>query len=66
MVANAIKTHEQAWEAPRKSLLKLCGMVNNIKVKTRSIIAVSVVLYEYETWSYTLREEHRLKVFENS
>jgi hypothetical protein len=24
-----------------------------------------VVLYECETWSLTLREEHRLKVFEN-
>jgi hypothetical protein len=24
-----------------------------------------VVLYGYETWSLTLREEHRLKVFEN-
>jgi hypothetical protein len=23
------------------------------------------VLYEYETWSLTLREEHRLRVFEN-
>jgi hypothetical protein len=24
-----------------------------------------VVLYEYETWSLTLREEHRVRVFEN-
>jgi hypothetical protein len=24
-----------------------------------------VVLYGYETWSATLREEHRLRVFEN-
>jgi hypothetical protein len=24
-----------------------------------------VVLYGYETWSLTVREEHRLKVFEN-
>jgi hypothetical protein len=24
-----------------------------------------VVLYGHETWSLTLREEHRLKVFEN-
>jgi hypothetical protein len=24
-----------------------------------------VVPYEYETWSLTLREEHRLRVFEN-
>jgi len=25
-----------------------------------------VVLYGYETWYLTLREEHRLRVFENS
>jgi hypothetical protein len=24
-----------------------------------------VILYEYETWSLTLREEHKLRVFEN-
>jgi hypothetical protein len=24
-----------------------------------------VVLYEFETWSLTLREEHRLRVFQN-
>ena len=27
---------------------------------------VKVVLYECETWSLTLREERRLRVFENS
>jgi hypothetical protein len=26
---------------------------------------LSVVMYGCETWSLTLREEHRLKVFEN-
>ena len=26
---------------------------------------MSVVLYGHETWSLTLREEHRLRVFEN-
>jgi hypothetical protein len=25
----------------------------------------SVVVYEYETWSLTLREEYKLRVFEN-
>jgi hypothetical protein len=29
------------------------------------IIIMSVVLYGCETWSLTLREEHRLMVFEN-
>jgi hypothetical protein len=30
-----------------------------------TIIILPVVLYECETWSPTLREEHRLRVFEN-
>jgi hypothetical protein len=29
-------------------------------------IILPVVLYGYETWSLTLREQHRLRVFENS
>jgi hypothetical protein len=28
-------------------------------------IILPVVLYGCETWSFTLREEHNLKVFEN-
>jgi hypothetical protein len=28
-------------------------------------IIIPVVLYECEAWSLTLREEHRLRVFEN-
>jgi hypothetical protein len=28
-------------------------------------VALPVVLYGCETWSLTLREEHRLRVFEN-
>jgi hypothetical protein len=40
-------------------------LFRNIKVKIYKIIILPVVLYECETWSLTLREEHRLKVFEN-
>jgi hypothetical protein len=29
------------------------------------MIILPVVLYRCETWSLTLREEHRLRVFEN-
>jgi hypothetical protein len=35
------------------------------KVKIYKTIMLSVVLCGYETWSLTLREEHRLRVFEN-
>jgi hypothetical protein len=37
----------------------------NVKVKIYKTIILPVVLYGCETWSLTLREEHRLKVFEN-
>jgi hypothetical protein len=36
-----------------------------IKVKIYKTIILPVVLYRCETWSLTLREEHRLRVFEN-
>jgi hypothetical protein len=35
------------------------------KVKTYKTIILPIVLYGCETWSLTLREEHRLRVFEN-
>jgi hypothetical protein len=36
-----------------------------LKVKIYKTIILPVVLYRCETWSLTLREEHRLRVFEN-
>jgi hypothetical protein len=37
----------------------------SIQVKICRTIILPVVLYGCETWSVTLREEHRLRVFEN-
>jgi hypothetical protein len=37
----------------------------NVKVKIYKTIILAVVLYGCETWTLTLREEHRLRVFEN-
>jgi hypothetical protein len=37
----------------------------NVKVKIYKNIIFPVILYGCETWSLTLREEHRLRVFEN-
>jgi hypothetical protein len=37
----------------------------NIKIKIYKTIILPVVLYGCETWSLTLREEHRVRVFEN-
>jgi hypothetical protein len=37
----------------------------NVKVKIYKTIILAFVLYVYETWPLTLKEEHRLRVFEN-
>ena len=37
----------------------------NLKIKICRSIILRVVLYGCETWSLILREEHRLRVFEN-
>ena len=39
--------------------------IQNIKIKIYRSTILPVVLYESETWSLTLREERRLRVFEN-
>jgi hypothetical protein len=40
-------------------------LIKNIKLRIYKTIIFSVVLYGCETWSLTLREKHRLRVFEN-
>jgi hypothetical protein len=37
----------------------------NLKIKIYRTIILPVVLYGYEAWSLTFREESRLRVFEN-
>jgi hypothetical protein len=39
--------------------------VSRLRVKVHKTIILPVVLYGCETWSLTLREEYRLRVFEN-
>ena len=39
--------------------------IQKFKDKIKRTIILPVVLYECETWSLTLREERRLRVFEN-
>jgi hypothetical protein len=48
-----------------QTLLSSRLLSRKIKVKIYKTIILSVVLYECETWSLALREEHRLRVFEN-
>jgi hypothetical protein len=46
-----------------KSIDKILS--KNLKIKLYKTIIIPVVLYECETWSLTLIEECRLRVFEN-
>jgi hypothetical protein len=48
-----------------QSLLSSFLLSRNLKVKIYKTVILPIVLYGCETWSVTLREEHRLKVFEN-
>jgi hypothetical protein len=49
----------------RFSLLSSRLLSRNVKVKINITMVLPVVLYGCETWSLTLREEHRLREFEN-
>ena len=40
-------------------------LTENLKIKIYRTIILPVVLYGCETWSLTLKEERRLRVFEN-
>jgi hypothetical protein len=48
-----------------QSLLSSRLLSSNVKVKIYKTIILPVVLYGCEIWSITLREEYRLRVFEN-
>jgi len=48
-----------------QNILSSSLLSKNLKIKMYRNIILPVVLYGCETWSLTLREEHRLRVFEN-
>jgi hypothetical protein len=50
---------------PVQSLLSFYLLSRNVKVKIYKTIILPAVLCGCETWSLTLREDHRLRVFEN-
>ena len=50
---------------PKTDLLSSSLLSKNLEIKIYRTILLPVVLYGSETWSLTLREEHRLRVFEN-
>jgi hypothetical protein len=54
-----------AWYRAVQNLLSSHLLSRNVKIKIYKTIILPVVLYECETWSLTLREEPRLRIFEN-
>jgi hypothetical protein len=47
-----------------QNLLSSFHVSKNLKVKIHKIIIFHVVLYRCKTWSLTIREEHRLRLYE--
>jgi hypothetical protein len=63
-----IKSRLNSGNACYHSVLSLLSshlLSRNVKVKIYKTVILPVVLYGCETWLLTLREEHRLRVFEN-
>jgi len=48
-----------------QNLLSSRLLSKNLKMKIYRTVILPVVLYGYENWSLTLREERKLRVFEN-
>ena len=48
-----------------QNLLSSSLLSKNLKIKMYRTIILPVVLYGCETWSLTLREERKVRVFEN-
>ena len=67
-IREAIKRRINMGNACYYSLEKILSshlLSKKLKINTYKTITLPVVLYGCETWSLMLREEHRLRVFEN-
>jgi hypothetical protein len=67
-IQEEFKSRLKSENACYHSVQNLCSsrlLSKNLKIKISRTIILPVVLYGYETWSLTLRKEHRLMAFEN-
>ena len=67
-IAEEIKSRLRSGNACYHSVQNLLSsslLSKNLKIKMYRTIILPVVLYGCETWSLTLREERKLRVFEN-
>jgi len=63
-IKNRLKSGSACYHSVQ-NLLSSSLLSKNVKIKVQRTIILPVVLYGCETWSLTLREECRLRVFEN-
>ena len=63
-VKSRLKLGNACYHSVQK-LLSSSLLTKNLKIKIYRTIILPVVLHGCETWLLTLREEHRLRVFEN-
>jgi hypothetical protein len=67
-VKEEIKSRLNSGNACYFSIQKLLSsrlISKNLKIKLYKSVILPVILYGCETWSLTLKEEHKLRVFEN-
>jgi hypothetical protein len=68
LIQEEIKRRLNSGNAYYHSVQRLLSshlLSKNLKIRIYKTIILPVVLYGCETWSLALREEHRLRVFEN-
>jgi hypothetical protein len=68
LIQEEIKKRQNSGNACYHSVQNLLSsslLLKNVKIRIYKTIILPVVLYGCETWSLTLREEHRLRLFEN-
>ena len=63
-IKSSLKSGNACYHSVQK-LLSSSLLSKNLKIKIYRTIILPVVLYGSETWSLKLREEHRLRMFEN-
>ena len=63
-IKNRLKSGNACYQSVQ-NLLSSSLLSANIKIKIHRTIILPVVLYGCETWTPTLREEHRPRVFKN-
>jgi hypothetical protein len=63
-IKSRLKSENACYHLVR-NLLSSRLLTKNITIKVYRTIILSLVSYGKETWPLTLREEHKLRVFEN-